>query len=73
MPPQTHYAKSDEINNQVVGSGISFSDRGAHELKGMPGDWHLFAVDTVETPASSRLVPDTRERFASFADSGGSV
>jgi class 3 adenylate cyclase len=28
----------------AVGSGLSFSDRGEHELKGVPGVWRLFAV-----------------------------
>jgi class 3 adenylate cyclase len=28
----------------VVGSGLDFADRGEHELKGVPGTWHLFAV-----------------------------
>jgi len=28
----------------LVGSGIEFSDRGEHELKGVPGTWKLFAV-----------------------------
>jgi len=28
----------------VAGSGIEFEDRGEHELKGVPGRWHLFAV-----------------------------
>jgi hypothetical protein len=28
----------------VLGSGISFADRGEHTLKGVPGHWHLFAV-----------------------------
>jgi len=28
----------------VLGSGISFADRGKHALKGIPGHWHLFAV-----------------------------
>jgi class 3 adenylate cyclase len=28
----------------VVGSGIEFEDRGEHELKGVPGQWRLFAV-----------------------------
>jgi class 3 adenylate cyclase len=28
----------------VVGSGLEFDDRGAHALKGVPGDWRLFAV-----------------------------
>jgi pimeloyl-ACP methyl ester carboxylesterase len=29
----------------VLGSGISFADRGAHILKGVPGQWQLFAVE----------------------------
>jgi hypothetical protein len=28
----------------VVGSGIGFEDRGAHELRGVPGEWRLYAV-----------------------------
>ena len=55
---------SSTVKDLVVGSGISFSDRGSRELKGVPGEWHLFAVDQVDAPPSSRLVPDTRERFS---------
>jgi class 3 adenylate cyclase/alpha-beta hydrolase superfamily lysophospholipase len=29
----------------VLGSGISFADRGRHSLKGVPGEWQLFAVE----------------------------
>ncbi len=29
----------------VLGSRISFADRGEHELKGVPGPWRVFAVD----------------------------
>ena len=29
----------------VLGSGISFADRGPHKLKGVPGEWQLFAVE----------------------------
>jgi class 3 adenylate cyclase len=29
----------------VLGSGISFADRGRHELKGVPDEWQLFAVE----------------------------
>src|SRR5215471_8427603 len=29
----------------VLGSGISFADRGLHKLKGVPDEWQLFAVD----------------------------
>ncbi len=30
----------------VVGSGLEFADRGEHELKGVPGVWRLFAVNS---------------------------
>jgi class 3 adenylate cyclase len=60
---------SSTVKDLVVGSGISFSDRGTRELKGVPGEWRLFAVDQVEAPASSRRVPETREGFSSFTTS----
>jgi len=28
----------------VAGSGLAFDDRGLHTLRGVPGDWRLFAV-----------------------------
>jgi hypothetical protein len=28
----------------VIGSGLGFEERGAHQLKGVPGEWHLSAV-----------------------------
>jgi len=30
----------------IVGSGIGFEDRGEHELKGVPGTWRLYAVQS---------------------------
>ncbi len=35
---------SSTLKDLVIGSGLEFEDRGAHELKGVPGDWQLFAV-----------------------------
>jgi class 3 adenylate cyclase/esterase/lipase len=35
---------SSTVKDLVVGSGIDFEDRGAHELRGVPGEWRLFAV-----------------------------
>jgi class 3 adenylate cyclase len=32
------------VTDLVAGSGISFADRGLHDLKGVPGSWQLFAV-----------------------------
>jgi class 3 adenylate cyclase len=35
---------SRTVKDLVVGSGIQFSDRGTHELKGVPDTWQLYAV-----------------------------
>lgn len=35
---------SSTLRDLVIGSGLEFADRGAHTLKGVPGEWHLFAV-----------------------------
>ena len=35
---------SKTVTDLVAGSGITFGDRGLHDLKGIPGSWHLFAV-----------------------------
>jgi len=36
---------SNTVQDLVAGSGLSFRDRGAQSLKGVPGDWRLFAVE----------------------------
>jgi class 3 adenylate cyclase len=35
---------SSTVKDLVVGSGLDFDDRGTHELKGVPGEWRLYAV-----------------------------
>ncbi len=35
---------SRTVKDLVAGSGIDFRDRGEQELKGVPGEWHLYAV-----------------------------
>jgi class 3 adenylate cyclase len=35
---------SATVRDLVAGSEIEFEDRGAHELKGVPGEWRLYAV-----------------------------
>jgi pimeloyl-ACP methyl ester carboxylesterase len=43
-------AGSDEVlvpstvKDLVAGSGLRFADKGTHSLKGVPGEWHLYAV-----------------------------
>jgi class 3 adenylate cyclase len=33
------------VRDLVAGSGLSFSDRGTHELKGVPGTWRILRVE----------------------------
>lgn len=35
---------SSTVKDLVAGSGLEFEDRGTYPLKGIPGDWRLFAV-----------------------------
>jgi class 3 adenylate cyclase len=35
---------SSTVKDLVAGSGLEFEERGAHELKGIPGTWQLFVV-----------------------------
>jgi class 3 adenylate cyclase len=35
---------SSTVKDLVAGSGLTFDDRGEHELKGVPEKWHLYAV-----------------------------
>ena len=41
---------SSTVKDLVVGSGIQFRDNGVHTLKGVPGDWHLYAVEGSRAP-----------------------
>jgi class 3 adenylate cyclase len=38
---------SSTVRDLVAGSGLTFEDRGSAELKGVPGEWRLFALDRV--------------------------
>jgi class 3 adenylate cyclase/pimeloyl-ACP methyl ester carboxylesterase len=35
---------SSTVKDLVAGSGLKFEARGSHQLKGVPGDWHLLAA-----------------------------
>ena len=35
---------SSTVRDLTVGSDIRFADRGERQLKGVPGEWRLFAV-----------------------------
>jgi class 3 adenylate cyclase len=38
---------SSTIKDLVAGSGITFSERGQHQLKGVPDEWRLLAVEDI--------------------------
>ena len=35
---------SQTVRDLVAGSGLAFTDRGEHDLKGVPGSWRVYAV-----------------------------
>lgn len=36
---------SSTVKDLVVGSGLRFADRGSRSLKGVPGDWRIYALE----------------------------
>jgi class 3 adenylate cyclase len=36
---------SQTVKDLVAGTGLALEERGAHELKGIPGEWRLYAVE----------------------------
>jgi TolB-like protein len=54
---------SGTLRDLVAGSGFEFSDRGLHGLKGLPGEWHLWALDGAaedEVALRPQLAGDSR-------------
>ena len=47
---------SGTLRELVAGSGLDFSDRGLHELKGVPGEWHLWALVRNATEADQAAI-----------------
>jgi pimeloyl-ACP methyl ester carboxylesterase len=53
---------SRTVRDLVVGSGVAFTDRGEHELKGVPGRWDLVAVAPKGAAAKEPRSPRSRRR-----------
>ena len=52
---------SNTVKDLVYGSGITFEERGAHVLKGVPGEWQLFSPVGYHDPVELALAAaDTR-------------
>jgi adenylate cyclase len=52
---------SGTLRELVAGSGLDFSDRGLHELKGVPGEWHLWALVRDATEADQAAIASVPE------------
>lgn len=50
---------SSTLRDLVAGSGIGFNDRGLHQLKGVPGDWHLWALIREGAPGGEEAIGAT--------------
>lgn len=37
---------SQTVRDMVIGSGLAFNSKGRHRLKGVPGEWEVFRVDS---------------------------
>jgi class 3 adenylate cyclase len=44
---------SQTVRDLVVGSPLEFEDRGARDLKGVPGEWRLFALRPEQAPVAA--------------------
>ena len=56
---------SGTVKELVLGSGIEFADRGTYTLKGVPDEWHLFAV-TGDGRIDARPVADVAPAVAAL-------
>ncbi len=55
---------SSTVRDLAAGSGLRFEDRGVRELKGVPGEWHLFVVSRVGAEVVDTDSPSATERRA---------
>lgn len=53
---------SSTVKDLVAGSGLEFSDRGMHDLKGVPGGWRLFAVEGTRPEVRREGLPRQEQR-----------
>ena len=52
---------SGTLRELVVGSGLDFSDRGLHQLKGVPGEWRLWALVRGAAEADQAAIGSVRD------------
>jgi peptide/nickel transport system substrate-binding protein len=63
---------SSTVRDLATGSGLTFEDRGSRELKGVPGEWHVYAVGRAQPEAGETGGAATaRERRAAAVRRAG--
>src|SRR5438093_6235975 len=50
------------VKDLVPGAGFRFDDRGLHQLKGVPGEWRLFALTAVDGQARPATADSEQQR-----------
>jgi basic membrane protein A and related proteins len=50
------------VRDLVRGARFGFADRGAHQLRGIEGEWHLFEVASVDDAPRSPALPEDEAR-----------
>ena len=53
---------SSTVRDLATGSGLTFDDRGVRELKGVPGEWHVYAVARAATDGEEDSQATARDR-----------
>jgi TolB-like protein/Flp pilus assembly protein TadD len=64
---------SSAVRDVELGSSFGFDDRGQYELKGVPGEWALYAVTSIPAAASERQWKSVAQRFMPRASAGKSI
>ncbi len=58
------------VHDVVAGSDIVFADRGVHELRGVSGTWHLYAVEQTANKVDA-LLPNSQLRHPAAGSAFG--
>ena len=64
---------SSTVRDAELGSGFGFDDRGQYELKGVPGQWTLYAVTTIPEEAYERQWESVAQRSVPQAATAKSI
>jgi TolB-like protein/Tfp pilus assembly protein PilF len=64
---------SGTVRDAELGSGFGFDDRGQYELKGVPGQWTLYAVTRIPEEAYERQWEAVAQQFVPQTEAGKSI